>query len=226
MHIIKAVLFDLDGTLVETHIDFPAMTQAMRQLVASAGVPKQEIEGRDILGMVYAASTWLDANGRGDGDAFQSTAFAALEELEVQGCSHPDEIDGAASVLSELRRRNIGIGIVTRNCRRVSEILVDRFGLVHDVLLTRDDVPRVKPDPDHLHRALANLSVDAAESIMVGDHWMDIRAGIDAGCRSTVGVLHQRTREFYAPCPPSHYASTLTDLLSWLPEGITNIGGE
>jgi len=212
----RAVLFDLDGTLVETHIDFPAMSTAMRNRANAAGVPVEIHQGLDILGVVYASAAWINANASGEGSAFQEAAFAELEEMEVLGCSRPEEIAGAASTLAELRRRGLCIGVVTRNCRRVSESLVERFGLAYDVLLTRDDVPRVKPDPDHLHRALAKLEVEASRSMMVGDHWLDIRAGIDAGCRSTVGVLHRRTREFYAPCPPSHFAVSLSDLLNWL----------
>ena len=225
----QAVLFDLDGTLVETHIDFPAMSAAMRAMADAAGVPVDVHQGLDILGVVYASVAWIDANssgGRlppgttansaGHGADFQKAAFAELEELEVHGCSWPEEIPHAASTLAEIRRRGLGIGIVTRNCRRVSQSLIDRFGLTCDILLTRDDVPRVKPDPDHLLRALAKLGVGASMSTMVGDHWMDIRAGVDAGCRSTVGVLHRRTRDFYAPCPPSHYAESLADLLGWL----------
>jgi len=213
---IRAVLFDLDGTLVETHIDFPAMSMAMRDMAEAAGVPIDVHQGLDILGVVYASAAWIDANSDGSGADFQKAAFAELEELEVRGCSRPEEIPHAESTLVEIRHRGLGIGIVTRNCRRVSEMLVDRFGLACDILLTRDDVPRVKPDPDHLHRALAKLGVEASMSTMVGDHWMDIRAGVDAGCRSTVGVLHNRSREFYAPCPPSHYAESLADLLDWL----------
>ena len=215
---IEAVLFDLDGTLVETHIDFSAMTAAMHSLAAAARVPTEFYEGRDILSIVYTAAAWLDAKGEHDneGALFQRFAFAKLEELEVRGCSQPEEMPGAASTLDELRARGVGVAIVTRNCRRVAEALVDQFGLHFDALLTRDDVPRAKPDPKHLLEALSILRVDPSRSMMVGDHWMDIRAGVAAGCASTVGILHKRSRDFYAPCPPRYYAASLPEILNWL----------
>ena len=52
---LRAFLFDLDGTLVETHIDFAAMARAMREMAHAAGVAEERIAGRDILGMVDAA---------------------------------------------------------------------------------------------------------------------------------------------------------------------------
>lgn len=213
--VITAALFDLDGTLVETHIDFPAMTRAMDEMAREAGVPADVVEGLDILGVAYASAAWLDGNAR-DGKEFSAKAFAALEELEVQGCRNPTAIPKAASTLSELRRRGVKIAIVTRNCRRVSTRLVEEFALAHDALLTRDDVPRVKPDPDHLHRALEILGVPAGESMMVGDHWMDARAGIDAGCRVTVGLLHGRTPEFFDRCRPTRLAQSIDEVLEYV----------
>jgi phosphoglycolate phosphatase len=212
---ISAVLFDLDGTLVETHIDFPAMTRAMDDMARAAGVPADVYQGRDILGVVYASTEWLNANGL-DAVRYSAEAFAALEELEVRGCNHPTAIPHAASTLAELRRRGIGVGIVTRNCRRVASTLVSEFDLTHDVLLTRDDVPRTKPDPDHLHRALDRLHATPDKSMMVGDHWMDIHAGIEAGCRITIGFLHGRTPEHFDRCPPTHLAKSIAEILDWL----------
>lgn len=212
---ISAVLFDLDGTLVETHIDFPAMKRAVESLSPDAGVPVDVVTGKDILGIIYTSVAWLDGAGRA-GDEFRKRAFDELERLEVEGCRNPVEIPGAHRVLGELARRGIRTGIVTRNCRKVAEDLLETFGLDAGVLLTRDDVPRVKPDPDHLGRALDKLGVEPDRSIMVGDHWMDIRAGVEAGCRLTVGVLYGRTSDFYAPAPPTYLAASISDILDWI----------
>ena len=199
---LRAVLFDLDGTLIETHIDFAAMTADMLSLARGAGVPDSVTEGKDILSLVAAAADDVAARG-GDGGALRREAFARLEDMEVIGCSRPSLLPGAHELLLSLRSQGRKIGVVTRNCRRVSEKLLDQFALPHDVLLTRDDVERTKPHPEHLWAALTRLGVRPADAVMVGDHWMDMEAGHRAGCAATVGILGTNDAAWFAPCPPT-----------------------
>ena len=205
---LRAVLFDLDGTLVETHIDFPAMTKAMLARAAEANVPLSVVEGKDILGLVDAAAAFVTEHG-GDGASFRRAAYDDLEQREVQGCAHPRLLPGTGALLTQLWDAHIKIGIVTRNCRRVSEDLVARYALPHDVLLTRDDVARAKPNPEHLWDALRVLGIPASEAAMTGDHWMDIQAGEAAHCAATLGVLGRNSADWFAPCPPMHLVRNL-----------------
>ncbi|MBV9852742.1 MAG: HAD family hydrolase [Armatimonadetes bacterium] len=207
---IRAVLFDLDGTLIETHIDFPAMTRSMQAMARDARVPEEVIAGRDILSIVRAAAGDIAGRG-GDGPAFRQEAFAALEEMEVAGCASPTLLPGTEALLDDLRSRGIKVGVVTRNCRRVSAGLLEQFSLPHDALLTRDDVAHTKPDPQHLWDALAALGHAPSEAAMVGDHWMDIQAGRRAGVALTVGVLGHHAPDWFAPCPPDALARDLAE---------------
>lgn len=207
---LRAVLFDLDGTLVETHLDFPAMTGAMRGLALAANVPAHVLDGKDILGMVAAAAADVQARG-GDGDALRRTAFAQLEEMEVVGCARPTLLPGTSELLSELRAQGRHIGIVTRNCRRVSLNLLERYALPYDALLTRDDVTRAKPNPEHLWDTLRALGISPGEAAMVGDHWMDVQAGQAAGCAVTLGVRGHHSDDWFAPCPPTRIVTDLRD---------------
>src|SRR5207248_7668085 len=89
--------------------------------------------------------------------------------------------------------------------------------LPHDALVTRDDVPRTKPDPIHLVSAMESLGLHPTNdsqypAVMIGDHFMDVRAGIDAGMR-TVGLLLGRPTESYDPAPPDLIVDELRELL-------------
>lgn len=199
---LRAVLFDLDGTLIETHIDFAAMTREMLALARDAGVPPSVTEGKDILSLVSAASE--DVTGRGgDGAELRRTAFARLEEREAADCSRPNLLPGTLDLLTALRARGTKIGVVTRNCRRVSETLLTQFALPYDILLTRDDVERTKPHPEHLWAALTLLGVLPEAAAMVGDHWMDMQAGTRAGCAATVGIQGANSADWFARCLPT-----------------------
>ena len=209
---LRAVLFDLDGTLVETHIDFPAMTQAMQRLAREASVPESVTDSKDILSLVDAAVDYVSQRG-GDGPALRQRAFAELEDLEVQGCARPELLPGTRELLLALTGRGVKVGVVTRNCRKVSAGLLARFGLPHHLLLTRDDVPKTKPNPEHLWAALQLLGEAPEQAAMVGDHWMDIQAGVNAGCAATLGVLGRHEREWLAPCPPTALVRDLAEAL-------------
>lgn len=208
---ISTVLFDLDGTLIETHINFPVMTQVMLAMASSAGVAPHFVEGRDILGIVEAAQNDLERRGQ-DGEAFRQSAFAVLEEIEVEGCSRPILLKGTIECLSQLLQRGVAVGIVTRNCRRVAKSLLAQFNVPHAALLTRDDVRRTKPHPEHLHEALLRLGTIPEQAMMVGDHWMDVQAGRAAGCALTIGVLGRHSSDWFAPYPPDCLVHDLSEI--------------
>ncbi len=212
---LRAVLFDLDGTLLETHIHFPAMTQAVAALACRSGVPGETVENKDILSMVDAAAAHVTDAG-GDGADWRRNAFVVLENLEKIGCANPVLLPGAAELLAALAARGVKIGIVTRNCRAVSQAMLAQFKLTHDVLLTRDDVAKAKPHPEHLWDALRVLECEPEAAAMVGDHWMDISAGKQAGCAVTVGVRGPHPPGWFAPCPPTHVAADLRETHAFL----------
>ena len=209
---LRAVLFDLDGTLVETHIDFPAMTRAMERLARTHDVPQSVTDGKDILGLVEAAAEDLDGRNENGAD-FRRTAFDQLEAMEVVGCSQPNLLPGTRELMTILMAQGLKVGVVTRNCRRVSVGLLARFALPHHLLLTRDDVQLTKPNPAHLWDALHLLDEKPESAAMVGDHFMDIEAGVKAGCAVTLGVLGHNSPNWFAPCPPSALARDLAEAL-------------
>lgn len=217
---LRAALFDLDGTLIETHIDFGLMKREMIRLAEQEGVDPEGLSGLDALAIVERARRDIACRaGEERGREFCRRAFSLLEEIEVSHCAHPVEIPGAQELLRELERASIAAGIVTRNCRRVAEKLVRDAGLAHGALLTRDDVPRTKPDPAHLHAAIAALGLDPAPApastlpyAMIGDHWMDAQGG-RAACMRTVGILRGRPDAFFAPSPPDLLVDELADLV-------------
>ncbi|HZO89920.1 MAG TPA: HAD family phosphatase [Chthonomonadaceae bacterium] len=216
---LAAALFDLDNTLIETHIDFPLMKREMLALVARYGLDPAPLTERDILGIVEAARESLQEAGReADSTRFRTEAFARLEEIEIEHCAAPVELPGASELLAALRARAVPVAIVTRNCRAVAERLIRQGRLACDVLLAREDVARTKPHPDHLNDALHALAQQNARPdfppaacLMVGDHWMDVAAGRAAGMR-TIGLRRQRPADFFAPAPPDLLVGDMAEL--------------
>ncbi|MHB1458240.1 MAG: HAD family hydrolase [Armatimonadota bacterium] len=215
---IRAVLFDMDGTLVETSIDFSLMKREMLRIAEEYGIPSHQLANLDIIGIIDAAYRELVSQSRSsDAETMYDEAYGILQEIEISACRNAISVEGAIKLLHAIRDAGIKICIVTRNSREAVGISVERTGVFFDILLTRDDVPDVKPRPDHLISALEPFGIPPDEAVMVGDHWMDVVAGKAAGTRTVGFIRPDRPDDFFDPyCPDLviHSLSELTDALA------------
>ena len=218
---IRACLFDLDNTLIETHIDFPEMKRKTLDLGKEWGVDTDGMEDMDILAIVERVTAILHSITMSGADKnFHEAAYGMLAAQEAEQCADPTRLPGASELLSHLNRSGVPVGVVTRNCRLVADRLLVEGDFQCDALLAREDVAHPKPHPDHLHEALRVLQVKfpdkrltAAHCLMVGDHVMDVKAGRDAGMR-TIGLLRNQPTDAFAACPPDILLKDMAELWS------------
>lgn len=211
---IRAAIFDFDGTLAETDIDFGLMRRRVLEVAERWGLTDHLDERRYILEIVDDAIAMLsDAEDR---ERFREEAARAMEDVELIFTSVAAPFPGIPRTLERLRECGRRVGIITRNCRVGVQSVFSRHPLHHEVLLTRDDVERVKPDPAHLHEALETLEVAPEHALMVGDHITDIEVGHAAGTW-TAGVLTANTTREQFEEAGAHVVlesvADLTDLL-------------
>jgi len=217
---VRAFLFDFDGTLVHQEVDFALMRRRALDVVARYGVPVEEYARLYVLEMIEQVAARL---GQGDGApgaasaaAFAAEAHRAIVEVELEAAERAEVFPGVPEMLRHLKASGIGIAIVTRNCREAVLQVMARNDLPYDALLTRDDVPFVKPDPRHLLAALEALHVTADWAVMCGDHPMDVVAGQSVQAR-TVGVLPPgQSVEYFAAAHPDLVVSRITEILQYL----------
>lgn len=185
---VRALLFDLDGTLVQPTIDFAMLNQAVHDVISGYGAAASLDRPMPALEMIATASCWLKERGDPCAEELREAGQAAILAIELAAAEAASAFAGVAALLSGLRMEGRRVAIVTRNSRTAAERILSQGRLEHDLLLSRDDVGRVKPDPEHLCVALGRLGIAATEAVMCGDHVMDVIAGRRAGMR-TVGVL-------------------------------------
>jgi len=213
---LQAVLFDFDGTLVYQVIDFAEMRRRVVELAAAAGIDIGAHQTRYTLEFMERAYGELLARDRERAEVFLSHARQAVIAVEVEAARQSYVLAGASELLRDLRAMGVKVGIVTRNCRAAVEAILAREPLEYDILLTRDDVTRVKPDPEHLAVALRALGISAREALMVGDHPMDVQAGHAVGAW-TIGILDAgRPADDFAAVHPHAVLPSVVDIPAYI----------
>lgn len=213
---IKAVIFDFDGTLAPLLLNFDHMRSEV-EAIASRYVDLEEIERlRHLytLELIYTIEGLLQEGG----DQFRSETFGRLCDLEVQASRGNGLYPYTRSVLAALRRRGVRLGVITRNCLEAVTTVFPDIETYIDAVVTRDATDFVKPNPAHVLMVLARLGVGPHEAVMVGDHPTDILAGKAAGVR-TVGVLAGRTRnDKFAETGADHVVADIRDVMELVGE--------
>ncbi|MCY6413511.1 HAD-IA family hydrolase [Acinetobacter sp. VNH17] len=177
----KAVLFDLDGTLIDTAADFVRIIQQMcrdeqRPMVEAEIIRTQVSEGaRAMVKLVYPEMDVTDP-------VFLAHRQRFLDMYGDKIVVDTDLFTGMYPLLEELEARQIPWGIVTNKPRGLSELLLAALNLTERcaVLVCPEDVSKTKPDPEPMYLAAKQLNLEAKDIIYVGDHPRDIDAGRNA----------------------------------------------
>lgn len=181
-------VFDFDGTLVDSRINFPLMKQKIVELLKKWNIYSEGIEnGHYVLELVEHGCRTLSDFPLLEA-AFKREAFGIIEKIEQLSCSKAVPFPGTTEALEKLHSQGYRIGIITRNGRSAIDAVLSRFSFTYESIFTREDVSRIKPDPEHLLKAVEALNTKPSYVAMVGDHPIDIRCGKAAGT-VTIGVL-------------------------------------
>lgn len=190
---LRAVLFDMDGTLLDTAPDFIAICQAMR---AARDLPPTDEQGiRDVISGGAKAMIQASFDLPPEAAGFEALRLEFLERYQ-QGCAvHSHLYEGMAQLLADIEQANLIWGVVTNKPLRFAEPIMQQLGLAERsaVLICPDHVTRSKPDPEPLLLACSKLDLDPASVLFVGDDLRDIESGRDAGTRTAAvryGYIH------------------------------------
>lgn len=181
-----ALLFDLDGTLLDSAPDLVAALNHARALEELPALPLPELRhmaSRGARGLVAAGFSGSD-----DEHLQQQRINALLQYYAAHDYVHTRAFAGVEAVLDELDRRAIPWGIVTNKIERLTIPVVKQAGWWRRAacVVCGDTTSRPKPDPGPVLSACEALAVKPDTVWMIGDDRRDVVAGRDAGCRTAV----------------------------------------
>lgn len=176
---VRAVLFDLDGTLADTAPDLGGALNRMRARRGLSAVPIERLRpvaSSGARGMLAAGlAVTPDMPGyEAMRDEFLAEYEAALDQDSVL-------FDGVVDCLAGLRSRGLRWAVVTNKATRFTGRVLAGLGLSAEVVICGDTTPHAKPHPAPLLEACERLGVSASESIYVGDDLRDMQAARAAG---------------------------------------------
>jgi 2-phosphoglycolate phosphatase len=178
---LKAVIFDLDGTLVDTADEFVPAVQGLRAEHGHLAMDAQRIRASVSNGARALVSLALDIPE--DAPEFESRRLRLLELYSAVLGTLAAPYPGIEPLLARLQERGIAWGISTNKPRIYTETLLARLDIQPPPgsVVCPDDIGNRKPHPESLYRNCRDLRCAPHEAIYIGDHLRDIEAGRRAG---------------------------------------------
>lgn len=171
---IKAVIFDLDGTITKPYLDFD----------------KIRIE----MGLSPDAGPLLEVMEKMP-PAERKRAEEILYKHEQLAIEHSTLNKGAAETLRWLKKKKIHIGILTRNTRSNTSAVAKKHNIEFDAVVDRHDGP-VKPDPFGVKMLCGHFNVRPQEAIVVGDYLFDLQSAKSAGAIAVLMKNSKKSEQF------------------------------
>jgi len=188
-HKTKLVLFDLDGTLIDTAPDF---LMSLNNVLSKYG--KKNVTAKEIRNYISEGSSKLikfcfkiDYGHKN----FEQYKSDFLTEYKNNLNKKSRLFDGITNLLDYLDEHSIMYGIVTNKFFKYTEPLVNSFPELKNIkiIICPDHVKTSKPDPEGILLACNKLNIKPEETIYLGDHPNDLRAGLSAGTK-IIGCLY------------------------------------
>ena len=184
---LKAVVFDLDGTLTVLNLPLEAMRRDTKAYFISKGVPAELFEPANGISSstTKARGYFLSSDMSLDRwKKYETEMDAILDKHEASATKQVILMDDTIEVIGGITDIGLKTAILTNNGRSSVDAILEqtKLGGLFDIIQTRHESPRAKPFPDGLLKIVARLDVERNEAVYVGD------AGIDAVAAKRAGI--------------------------------------
>lgn len=217
----KGIVFDLDGTLIHSNIDFPGMKRRMIEILEDRDIPRGMFTPKQTTVVILAEADEI-WSAQGKEEAEIAEIQEALEETmnhgELEAILTVEEVEGASDALRLLKERGYMLAVLTRSHHAYAVEALKKIGAhkYFDLILGRDETRKPKPYAEALRHTSELLGLSLEEILFVGDNHIDHATAVNAECLF-VGVRSgPRGDDSWAQNRPEILLDDVSDLPGYL----------
>ena len=214
---IRAVIFDLDGTLVRFNLDYKTVRAETKQVLVKEGFPASIFSlDESIFDTLQKAQLYMKNNGKKETEIakIRESIFKLAERHELEAARTTELLPGASETLKMLKKMKLNLGLFTVNCATATDYILKQLQLARffEAVATRDCVETVKPAPEHLATVLKKLKVRSEETLVVGDAISDMKSAQELKAIGIGIPMNIATLEDLTKAGATYIITSLTDL--------------
>ncbi len=219
----KGIVFDLDGTLVNSEVDFVKMKRNMIAVLEDNGAPKGVLTPQmtTVVILENARRYWADqGKTEAEKQRLEDEMTHLMDQGELEAVDTLRAIPGAKDAVHKLRNMGYRLAILTRSHHLYAEKALEKIGMLGDfeLILGRGETPQPKPYAEAMIHAAKLMKLELGEVFLVGDHHIDATCALNAKC-SFVGVATgPRPDRAWEALKPDIILQSVADLPVWLKE--------
>jgi HAD superfamily hydrolase (TIGR01509 family) len=214
---VKAVVFDLDGTIAAFVIDYKACRTEVKTFLTKTGLAPSLLSTKEsIFEMLKKTEIFMRNNGKSK-KAIEETRAKALqiaESYEFEAAKNTSLLPGVVDTLRILKSDGFKLGLFTINGAKSANFVLERFGIAgfFDAVIPREKAKQVKPSGEHLETVLEALNVEHDEAIVVGDGIIDMKSAQELKVIAVGLLTGIATKEKLVNSGANYIVSSITEL--------------
>ena len=225
---LKGIVFDLDSTLVNSHVDFPKMKKRIIQLLVDNGHPPDTLSPTDqttVVIMEHAEREW-ERQGKPEEERqrLRDIITGYMNQGELEAVDTLTEIPGVSKAVEKLKAKGLRLAILTRGHHEyaVEALKKTRMHDYFDLILGRGETPQPKPYREAIDYTVRRMGLTVDDVVMLGDHQIDYDSANNSRCRF-IGVATGRRglRSWENETPPPVLLDSIADLPAYIEENLT-----
>lgn len=214
---IKAVVFDLDGTLATFNLDYMTVRAEARSYLIKTGLPASVLATNEsIFDMLLKTEIFLKNNRKPTRtiNKVRNQVSAIAEKYELEAAKTTELLSGVVETLEALKKMGLKIGLCTINSDKSTKYILKRFNISEffNAVTPRDKVKYVKPNTQHLEATLKALHANPKETILVGDGPRDMHCAKELGVIAIGLSTEANSKKELTDAGANYLITSITDL--------------
>ncbi len=224
---LKGIIFDLDSTLVQSHVDFPKMKRHIIKLLEDNGHPPDTLSPIDqttVVIMEHAEGEWA-RQGKPEEERrrLRDVITGYMNQGELEAVETLTEIPSVSEAVEKLKAKGLKLAILTRGHHEYAEKALKKTGIhgYFDIILGRGETPQPKPYKEAIDYTVRRMGLTVDDVVMVGDHQIDYDSAKNSRCKF-IGVATGRRglRSWENEAPPAVLLDSVADLPAYIEENL------